>query len=532
MTRKSPYISRTQAKKFIEDVGNAIKKPESQPLLFYVHGIGGIGKSTLLKKLQETYTTKVNFAQASFGLTSNIETPLALMEKLYQQLPDEGWGEEDFTQLCKKYKDTLNQLETEPVEGQASVTDEQLKLVKKVLRPLAKFVTAFSSSSNPILAGVGASTLETGTDMMVDAGALLLSEKDRLLKKHKATKGKRELQELLNDPLPKLTKAFVEGLIQKSQRCPVILILDTYEKASSDFDVFLCKYLLADTALQSHPIRIVMAGRYSLRSKQYQRMFQQNWNLIQEKQLDKFTREETKEYLAEIEIVAAREIHKIYKATKGYPYYLDLIRQQKEDNGSINLSHNSSDMVNLLLDSLSVTQRKVVRLAAYCRWFDRPVLNHLLIANGLEKEQPNEQQSDWFIWLSERDFVIEYEHYYLDDVARAVIRKAEHKEDKNNFASVHKLLSEYFKQLANEEVPEEEIEPVKYENSDWCEYITESTYHALFAQRDLGQIQLLTHFFAGAYLKRPEIAIKSLIAVVSESEVKDYELLPSDTRIF
>jgi hypothetical protein len=42
----------------------------------------------------------------------------------------------------------------------------------------------------------------------------------------------------LREPLPELTKYFVAGLIDKSQALnqPILLLLDTYEKASVDVD--------------------------------------------------------------------------------------------------------------------------------------------------------------------------------------------------------------------------------------------------------------------------------------------------------
>jgi hypothetical protein len=45
---------------------------------------------------------------------------------------------------------------------------------------------------------------------------------------------------------------------------PIVLWLDTYEKAQKDFDEFLGNELLKDTPLQDFPVRIAMAGRYKL----------------------------------------------------------------------------------------------------------------------------------------------------------------------------------------------------------------------------------------------------------------------------
>ena len=47
------FVNRASTDRFIKDVLNAIEEPELQPLMFYIYGIGGIGKSTSLQKTQE-----------------------------------------------------------------------------------------------------------------------------------------------------------------------------------------------------------------------------------------------------------------------------------------------------------------------------------------------------------------------------------------------------------------------------------------------------------------------------------------------
>lgn len=241
MTDLDLYISRKSTQKFLDNFGDALKQPQASRLLFYAYGIGGIGKSTLLDKLRETYAKEAKFAKAFFGPTSKIDSPLALMEHLYKQLPEDGWGGDTFTELCKQYKETLNQLGTEAAEGRGSASPEQVSLLKKLLGGVAKTAASY------FMPDKAAEQLGSAAEGIVDVASLALSEKDRLeqfLKQHRATKNKRELQELMLDPLPKLTQAFAEGVIEKSKLHPIVLELDTYEKASSDFDVFLCKHLL------------------------------------------------------------------------------------------------------------------------------------------------------------------------------------------------------------------------------------------------------------------------------------------------
>ncbi|MEH2089400.1 hypothetical protein [Nostoc sp.] len=116
MTTPIPYyISRKQAQDFLAKFTKALEFPESNPLLSQVYGFGGVGKTTLIKKLKETHELQVDFVEVSFGLTAGIETPLKLMEKLYELLPKPtGLWRRDllpkpdpFTSLYEQYQETV-----------------------------------------------------------------------------------------------------------------------------------------------------------------------------------------------------------------------------------------------------------------------------------------------------------------------------------------------------------------------------------------------------------------------------------------
>ena len=248
-----PYISREQAENFLNEFAMALENPKSYPLLFHVWGIGGVGKSTLLDKLQEKHP-EASFARVYFGRTTGIETPLKLIARLYNQLPPtDGW-QELFTSRYEQYQHTLKQLEAPPSEGKQSqekqsVDKERLNILKRLASLGAKAVSKVAP-----IPGIAASGLEKAAEASVDAASLM----QQLLQQHQATKRNKELQALMLEPIPKLTQAFVEGIIQKAQQRPVVLILDTYEKVTADIDTWLWQYLLEHKALKNHKVRIVV----------------------------------------------------------------------------------------------------------------------------------------------------------------------------------------------------------------------------------------------------------------------------------
>ncbi|MGB3308838.1 MAG: hypothetical protein WBG32_02270 [Nodosilinea sp.] len=50
-----PYASRPEAEAFLAALADAIKALQERPVVFPVFGIGGIGKSTLLRQVIETF---------------------------------------------------------------------------------------------------------------------------------------------------------------------------------------------------------------------------------------------------------------------------------------------------------------------------------------------------------------------------------------------------------------------------------------------------------------------------------------------
>ncbi|MBD1893758.1 tetratricopeptide repeat protein [Coleofasciculus sp. FACHB-129] len=552
MTNQIPYyISRKQAQDFLDKFAKALDQPDSQPLLFHVYGFGGVGKTTLTRKLKQAHQQQADFAEVSFDLTPNIRTPLELMVKLYNDLPKppsllhrdvseirrSDFVPDPFTSLYEKYQQTLSKLKTQPVK-EKSVEENRLSTVRDWFELGGYTLLAIAASKlNPAAAaGVAFDGIVKAGGMLSNASEAIASGKERvqqLLQQHPATKNNQELQTLMLEPIPKLTQAFAEGLIQKAQKRPVVIILDIYEKAPSDIDTWLWQYLLEGTALISYPIRLIVAGRRSLLEKEGWRKLQQDRDLIYERRLDEFDKDQTKEYLQQIGITKPVDIQKIYKATKGLPYYLDWISREQEAGREIDFSRGNKKIVELLRQGLNGKQKQILQLAACCRWFDRSLIEQLMKRQGIDFETGADATLDCFDWLTQRDFVeLVQGRYRLDDVARDVFRRSLWDEEKNKFRRTHELLASYFEQQANQEVSPDSSAPAKYENPDWREYTAESIYHALFANRDDGQYQLITHFFAGAYLNQMGVVMPPFVAVAAEADIEDYKLLPDDTRKF
>jgi hypothetical protein len=196
MASEAPYISRQQAENFLGAFAGALKQPMSYPILFHVWGIGGVGKTNLLNRLEINHKRQANFARvAFFDYVTGIETPLKLMEKLYNLLHKPGLlhralfpKPDPFISLYQKYQQTINQLQTQPVQGNESVTQEQLKRVKQLLSSVASIgiyaanigTMATGATPPPILSNVTPSVMEAAVDKTVNAVESALTIKDSL----------------------------------------------------------------------------------------------------------------------------------------------------------------------------------------------------------------------------------------------------------------------------------------------------------------------------------------------------------------
>ena len=524
------YVERASAEQLQAKFGEALKQYQTSHLVFHINGVGGVGKTTLTAKLKEKYQEEVDFIDVSFGLTANIETPIKLMENFHQQLKNlpqtsiwrtdindlsskDFFPKDYFEDLYQKYKDGINQLQTQTIDGKKGVDKEQLNLVKSLVSQGTKFaaknIFPVSSLTEPIA--------EKGGETLVNIASAVLSEKDRieqLVRQHSVTKKNKALQELLLNPIPKLTEALVQTLSQRKQ--PLVLIFDTYEKVIPDIDAWLWQDLIANTDLKQSPVRIIIAGRKNILKSEPWRKLNQDQNCIYDISLNRFNEQQTQAYLQSIGIEENELITQIFQATKGLPYYLNKIRERRERGQEIDYSQLNEDIVRLLLQGINDTQKLVIELASCSRWFGKSLIKFLIDKHEeLEFKTGVDKNLDCFAWLKQLDFVEYVQGFYrLDDVARDVFRESLYREDKNLFEQTHQHLASYFKKLADDEA--NEYNPSEqYDNSAWRQVISEYLYHSLYGNYDNCQVELISYLFTSRYFEQDEI-VQIPIAIIFE----------------
>jgi tetratricopeptide (TPR) repeat protein len=528
------YISRPSAEQLETQFTQTLEKESSLYLIFHVWGVGGVGKSTLTNKLAKDHAQQADFLRISFGETEQIGNPIEVMKKFYDFLPDIEQVKapllqrdllkgnilkaDPFLSLYQKYWDTINELKNTPVQGEKSVTAEQSDLVKQLL---SKGLSGFSLlTGTPALVPVAEKVGELGVGLATG----ILTEKDRignLLNQHQKTQKDRELKELMLAPIPKLTAAFVEGLANRKK--PVVLAFDTYEKVTPDIDNWLWQSLIANTKISQSKIKLIISGRRSLLKTESWRKLQQDHNYICVQGLDRFDEVQTQAYLNQIPLTDETQQKQIFTVTKGLPYYLDWISRQIQAGFSLDFSQGNQEIAQLLLQGLTESQKRLIQLAACCRWFDGGIIREISASqSAINFEDHVDGYPDAMEWLQNRDFV-EYVQgkYRLDDVARDVFRGELWREDRQLFQQVNQQLAQYFQTLADSEIFPDSSPRQCYENEQWCDYIAEGLYYGLYGGTKESLGELICRLLESWYFSQYEVSLLPIVFIKDEVNLED-----------
>ena len=524
------YIERKAAKDFLKRFGQAIAQPKEYPLLFNVYGVGGVGKTTLLGRLQRDCPGAVDFLNVCFAKTSGLETPLKLMRQFHDRAIAQlalDTRTDPFAQRENQFSKALSKL-----TGEAANREDERKIRdwfdRFVWLEPAGFTTA--SPKTPRSFDASGSGFATPAAIGEDSESLKSWIQQRVRSHFDENSDERSL---MLEPVAQLTRAFAESAIQLAahRERSLVLVLDTYEKAQSYLNQWLWQRLVEDTPLCDAPVRLVVVGRQSLQQDEGWRKLNQDRKLLDEVQLHKFDREDTKTYLQQIGVEKGGDRAKIFNATKGLPYYLNWVRKQREKGEKLDFSKGNRAIAELLLQGTDKVETKILLAVACCRWFDEATIRALLDTDDLALQWPGGAE-DCYEWLQSSDFVELNEGCdRLDDVARDVFRQLFFQRDRNQFRKTHAFLANYFRQVADEIVEPEALLPEPYEDDEWREAIAESLYHGLFKGRE-GLQQYVEQVFTAIFLRKPDVFTYPLALIDAEINEENQNLLPTTTSKF
>jgi len=403
-----------------------------------ISGEGGVGKSTLLTRfIDETCLPPFKDYCLTAFVNEQQTTPYTVMEKFATQLSEAGAPLLDFEKALTRYKETVHKLRIERETAQDAAVRETLDLVGTVAEEV------------PVVGGV------------LHKGANIITE---LYLQERRTRQMLKDAELLEDPLSDLTRVFVDelnrltdkqvtfGASKTKHNQRVILYFDTFEQLSSEIAPWLLDHFLQ--ANVSTNVVIVVAGRDSIEHStpnDPKRWLPYRDNgILYLLNLNNFTKDETRAYLAERDITDPAYIDTIWQLSKGLPLYLGLL--------TFNLQGNvdpTADVVANFLRWIPEHEHIKRRLALDAAMFSKPFNQDDLTAFTYLQQ---EERATLYRWLTRLPFVrsnTEDGRYRYHDLAQEMFRRALYQRSQKEYYATRRALAAYYRQLLEQTLKEE-----------------------------------------------------------------------------
>ena len=468
-TRKL-FVGRTGELLFF--VQNILKPEEPTHNIISIWGQGGVGKSTLLTRfIDEAHLAEFK----DYCLTATVDelqtTPASIMERFAIQLHMQG----TFEKALKHYKKVLRTQQTE----QETLQDT---LVQKM----------------PVFAGA---TVEGVPFVGPLLGEGVKATAEHLMDRRNNVK-KRKEEEILEDPVNVLTRAFVDELNHivatrvmlasgKIKHRRVVLFFDTFEQLAAEVVPWLLNYFLPADINAS--IVLMIAGRDPIERSHPDDTkrwlpFIDNENIYWIP-LNSFTEDETRTYLTKRNITDPEHISTIWQLSQGLPLYLSLLTSNPR--GKVDPT---ADVVANFLRWIPEQDYIKRQLALDTALFSHPFNQDDLVAFPY---LPKNELPSLYSWLIAQPFVRSQDgRYTYHELAQELFGRQLYQRSKKEYYATRESIAHYYQRLL-EEFQEEMGEEV-FHFIEWLELVlalTEQLFILPGEASDLKAIELILKTF-------------------------------------
>jgi tetratricopeptide (TPR) repeat protein len=480
--RKENFVGRSEQQRVFQE---NFTGDEPAWMVLSVTGEGGVGKSTLLKR----YTQLAQAPEINANVVycdDHQYTPVDAMVAVAEQLGKLGIESKNFNERHKKYRETLQQIESDPSAPRG--------MVNVVMRGL----TDFTVKSLRRVPGVGVAAdyidEKAAGDALADLAQYTISRW-----------GNKDEVQLVREPEKVLTPLFVELLNEATEDKRLVVMFDVFERTASTLSSWLIDLFGGKHGDISSYLSFTLSGRDPL---------EQHWTelagLMTHLQLEPFTPEETAVYLSNQGITDETLVKQIHEDTGGLPVLVELLAATKPQPG-IPLPDISKNAVERFLQwTPDENKRCTALLAAIPRQFDKDILSAMFGESG----------ANLFEWLVDQSYTrsnAERGWYYHEKVRELMLRYQVH-ETHTHLPKSHKILTKYFAHLQIDLNLESKG---AYDNQQWRRLELERIYHLFSAAPEENYSDLLNAFLI-AFLFRWRLARRiSKVAkqVLQESKI-------------
>lgn len=469
----------------VEQLRNAFKEYVASPKLakhlLVIHGVGGVGKSSLLRM----FRMHAKSVHVPIALTSAEESKSAVdvLSNWSSELKSDGITLGNFQKTLVHYKAIQAKLEDEAKKAQ----EARKKAAEKIGKAVAKAVIGTAINlipGMPIVTALGG----VGADALMDWLSGFLSKPDI---------------DFILDPAKAMSKDFLQDTAKATRKRRLVLMLDTFEQmtALNDWVCSIAKQL-------DENILLVVSGREMVNwDKQWEGWLAHTQVEELEPMTEKYMQELARRYYATMVGGESdpKQIEAIIAFARGLPMVVaTAVRLWVKYGQKFNIEEHRAevygDVVKRLREGVPSELLSILEAAATVRWFDRPILRAV---TKLKDVSAAYEELRRFPFVKSRK-----EGLSLHDSVREIIEETLHVDDPDRHKELHERAAKYF---------EARLKKATSEESEKLEL--ERLYHRVRADEKTG-VKLFQGTAEGLSQFRLWIPLRSLLNDVNNYPLK------------
>ncbi|MFC8130665.1 tetratricopeptide repeat protein [Streptomyces sp. NPDC057302] len=442
---------------------NLARRPgaDTYQFLFHVHGLAGVGKSTLVRQWEAT-AREVGAVTAVVG--DDVHSAVEAMEAISDQLGRQGCALKSFDKLLTAYRQKCHEAD--------AASAEQL-LGEGGHRP-ASARQAGPSSASSFAAQIGVAGLGLVPGIGALSGAVrpeqVASGLDRARTALSSWLRSHEDVQLVLSPLKVLTPQFLADLGDVAGRRPwVVLFFDTYERTAPLLDVWLRDMLVSET-FGAVPVNVqaALAGQGPLNAA----CWGDSLDLVTGVALEPFTESEARALLAARSVTDERVVEVVLRLSGRLPVLLDALARSRPQQVDAVGDPSDTAVERFLKWETDPTRRDTILACAL----------PLRVDEDIYRAVAPDSAADGFPWLRGLPFLTgQAGRHRYHDVIRAPMLRVQRSRSPVQWRRRHAHLASVFGTWRHDQ--ERRLPPDgHWDDAAWRDHRLDETYHLLCAQ--------------------------------------------------
>ncbi|MWA15692.1 tetratricopeptide repeat protein [Streptomyces sp. BA2] len=434
---------------------------DTYQFLFHVHGLAGVGKSTLIRRW-ETTAREEGAVTAVVG--DDVHSAVEAMAAISEQLGRQGCPLKSFDKQLSAYRQKCHEADTASAEqlmGEGGCGPAPTHRVGP--SPSSTFAAQVGVAGLGLVPGFGAFSGAVRPEHVasgLDRARTALSSR---LRSH-------EDVQLVLSPLKVLTPQFLADLGDVAGRRPwVVLFFDTYERTAPLFDVWL-RDMLVSEAYGAVPVNVqaALAGQGPLNAA----CWGDSLDLVTDVALEPFSEDEARALLSARAVTDAGVVDVVLRLSGRLPVLLDALARSRPQQVDAVSDPSDTAVERFLKWETDPTRRDTILACALPLRVDEDIYRSLAPASAV----------DGFRWLRGLPFLTgQAGRHRYHDVIRAPILRVQRSRSPVQWRRSHAHLASVFGTWRRER--EGRLSPDGYWDDDaWRDHRLDETYHLLCAQ--------------------------------------------------